>query len=189
MREIIAKVASRNLLWVIGLLWGGMTLSTAHADGLSFRFSNDAIAFAYNIYPIRDDASAEFAWVHNNNDRDVVTAGFFVNGQRQNLSGRVGVKGYWADVRNQTGLGAAFGGDLNLTINELIALFAQGYWGPKAIAFDDLEGYEEWRIGANISIFDNSIIAVSYGSLEIDTERFGWVNVDEGLSVGLKMHF
>ncbi len=171
---------------LLSILVGG---SWAYADGLSFRFSTDAIAIAYNLYPIRDQGSAEFGWVHNKNDRDVLTAGFFANGQRDQLSGRLGAKAYWSKIRKDEGAGLAFGGDLNFMINETVSLFAKAYWGPSTIAFGDIKGYKEGQLGANIQVFDNSIVAVSYGSLRIKTDAYGQETVDDGLSVGLKMQF
>ena len=118
-----------------------------------------------------------------------MSAGFFVNGQRAELSGRLGVKGYWADIQKDDGYGIALGGDFSLAVNEVISLLATGYWGPGSLSFSDVEGYKEWSVGANVSVFDNAIVTLSYGSLKVDTERYNEKSVDDGVKIGLRLKY
>ncbi len=163
---------------------------TASADGFGIRFSDDAFAMSYNIYPIAEHSSAEFAWVHNDDDNyDVASAGFFVNGQQDRLSGRAGVKGYYAKIDKDDGWGAAVGGDLAFQLTKIALLVGRGYWGPGSVSFSDIKCYEEWALGVNVTVFENAMISATYGSLELRTETYNYVDVDDGFSLGLKMNF
>ena len=164
--------------------------SVAGANGFSLSVSDDAVDAAFNLAPIGEKGSAELRWLHNGSkDRDVLSAGFFVNGNRAELSGRLGVKGYWAEIDRDDGYGFALGGDFSLAVNDAISLLASGYWGPGSLSFSDVEGYKEWAVGANISVFENASVSLTYGSIKVDTERYGDKTVDDGIKIGLKLNY
>ena len=168
----------------------GVISSVAGASGFSLGVSDDAVDASINLAPIGDHGAVELRWLHNaSKDRDVLSAGFFVNGQRAELSGRLGVKGYWAEVKKDDGYGFALGGDFSLAVNDVVSLLASGYWGPSSLSFSDVEGYKEWAVGANISVFENAIVTLTYGSIKIDTNRYDDKTVDDGLKIGLKLNY
>ena len=162
----------------------------AGANGFSLGVSDDAIDASFNLAPIGEQGSAEVRWLHNDSkDRDVVSAGFFVNGNRAGLSGRLGVNSDWADIKKDDGYGIALGGDFSMAVNDAISLLLSGYWGPGSLSFSDVEGYKEWAVGANISVFENAAVSLTYGSIKVDTERYGDKSVDDGLKIGLKLNY
>lgn len=164
--------------------------SMAGANGLSLGVSDDVVDASLNVAPMGDQGSMELRWLHNDRkDRDVLSAGFFVNGNRAEFSGRLGVKGFWAEVNHDDGYGIALGGDLSLAVNNTVSLLASGYWGPGSLSFSDVEGYTEWAVGANISVFENASVSLTYGSIKVDTERYDDKSVDDGLKIGLKLNY
>ncbi len=168
-------------------------ISTAFAqdNGLVFRFSDDAIRATLTAFPLfSETTSGETSWIYNSDkDTNIADVGFFVNGRRSELSGRAGVKFYGAKVDKDNGAGFAFGGDGSLQLNDVFSVFASLYLGPSYVSFNDVERYQDWRVGVNLAALDNIILSVSYGKLTIETDRYDERDIEDGLAFGLKMRF
>lgn len=161
-----------------------------YANGLRIGVSDDAVRFIYSSPVTEQNTSMEIAWVHNSNrDRDLLSGGFFINGSRSDISGRLGGKIYWSDVDYADGYGLALGGDGSIKISSQLSLDAKLYWGPSSLSWSDLDGYSEWAVEANFELLKNAILTAGYGSLEIDTNKRDNVSIDEGVYVGMKLSF
>ena len=176
----------------LGILFFSL-MSSAYSQetGLNFRFSKDSIRATITAYPLfAETTSGEASWIYNDDkDTNIGGVGFFVNGTRSELSGRAGVKFYGAKVDQDSGAGFAFGGDGTLKINEMFSLFASLYLGPSYVSFNDVESYEDWRLGVNMIVLDNINLSLSYGKLTIETDRYDERDIEDGLALGLKMRF
>jgi hypothetical protein len=177
---------------VKGLTVAALSLAAplVYGAGVSVAVSDDAVDAAYTLSPLGRHGSAEVRWLHNaGDDRDVLSAGFFVNGQRTELQGRLGLKAYWAEVNRDRGYGVALGGDAQVAVTDWLSLFGSLYLGPASTSFSDVDGYREWAAGINIKAFDNAAVTLRYGSVEVETGRYGDKTVDDGFKLGLKLRF
>jgi hypothetical protein len=161
-----------------------------HADGLRIGVSDDAVSFVYNSSITEKNTSMEVAWIHNSNkNRDLLSGGFFINGIRGEVSGRLGGKLYWSDIDYADGYGIALGGEGAIKISPQLSVNAKLYWGPGSLSWSDLEGYSEWAVEANFEAFNNAILTAGYGSLEVDADKRDNVSINEGMYVGMKLSF
>jgi hypothetical protein len=119
----------------------------------------------------------------------MVALGLFANGQRGALSGRVGAKaiGLDADDADVSGGAVAFGGDVSLPLNEIVRLRGGVYYAPETTGFGDIEGYKEWSVSAEFTIFQNSAVQLGYGDIEFDVEDRGEFEFEDGLFVRLQL--
>ena len=102
------------------LLAAVLLATTAHsalAGGVAFRFGDESFgaSIAGDIGP---ETSAQFDWLHHEDDADLLSAGLYANGRRGALTGRVGAKAVTltADDSGFDGGVMAFGGDLSLPL-------------------------------------------------------------------------
>jgi hypothetical protein len=162
--------------------------SSAFAGGVAFRFGDDSFGVS-----LAGDFSAEnsvqFDWLHHEDDGDMVALGMFANGQRGSLSGRLGAKAtaleaYDSDINGGV---IAFGGDVSLPLNEIVRLRGGAYYAPEATGFGDIEGYQEWSVSAEFTIFQNSAIQFGYGDIEFDVEERGEFEFEDGIFVRLQL--
>ncbi|MDF1692175.1 MAG: YfaZ family outer membrane protein [Zhongshania sp.] len=162
--------------------------SSVLAGGVAFRFGSDTfgVSVAGDMSP---ESSAQLDWLHHDDDADMVALGLYANGQRGAVSGRVGAKaiGLEGDDADVNGGAVAFGGDVSLPLNEIVRLRAGLYYAPDATGFGDIEGYDEWSLSAEFSLFQNSAIQVGYGSMEFDVEARNKFEFEEGGFVRLQL--
>lgn len=162
--------------------------SSAFAGGVAFRFGDDSFGVSL-AGDLSAESSAQFDWLHHEDDGDMVALGVFANGQRGSLSGRVGAKaiGLEADDADVSGGALAFGGDISLPLNEIVRLRGGAYYAPETTGFGDIEGYQEWSVSAEFTIFQNSAIQLGYGDIEFDVEKRGEFEFEDGLFVRLQL--
>ena len=173
------------------LLAAVLLATTAHsalAGGVAFRFGDESFgaSIAGDIGP---ETSAQFDWLHHEDDSDLLSAGLYANGRRGALTGRVGAKAVTltADDSGFDGGVMAFGGDLSLPLNDVLRLRGGIYYGPEATGFSDVDGYSEWSLSAEISIFQNSAIQLGFGDIEFDAEKGGEFDFEDGPFVRLQL--
>lgn len=178
-------------LFLVVFLFSLISSAYSQETGLNFRFSQDSIRATITAHPLfTQTTSGEVSWIYNDDkDTNIGGLGFFVNGSRAELSGRAGVKFYGAKVDKDNGAGFAFGGDGALKLNEMFSVFASLYLGPSYVSFNDVKSYKDWRLGVNMMVLDNINLAVSYGKLTVETDRYEDRDIEDGLSLGLKMRF
>ena len=162
--------------------------SSAFAGGVAFRFGDETfgVSIAGDMSP---ESSVQLDWLHHDDDADMVALGLYANGQRGALSGRVGAKaiGLENDDSDFNGGAVAFGGDLSLPLNEIVRLRGGLYYAPKSTGFGDIEGYDEWSLSAEFSLFQNSAIQVGYGSMDFDAETGKKIEFEDGVFVRLQL--
>lgn len=180
----------KNLCFGV-LLFSLMSSAFSQETNLNFRFSKDTIRATITAFPLfTETTSGEASWIYNDDkDTHIGDLGFFVNGTRAELTGRAGVKVYGAKVDKDNGAGFAFGGDGALKLNEMFSVFASLYLGPSYLSFNDIESYQDWRVGVNMLILENINLSVSYGELTIETDRYNDRDIEDGLAFGLEMRF
>ncbi|AKH69220.1 YfaZ precursor [Spongiibacter sp. IMCC21906] len=177
---------NRRLIAAASLLT--IASSSALAGGVAFRFGEDSFG-ASIAGDISSESSAQFDWLHHEDGADMIAAGVFANGKRGSLTGRVGAKaiGLDGDDADIDGGAVAFGGDLGLPLNDILRLRAGLYYGPDAVAFGDVDGYKEWSVSAEFTIFQNSALQVGYAEYEFDAENGGTFEFEDGLFVRLQL--
>lgn len=177
---------NRRLIAAASLLF--IASSSALAGGVAFRFGEDSFgaSIAGNI---NSESSAQFDWLHHEDGANMIAAGLFANGKRGVLTGRVGAKaiGLDGDDADIDGGAMAFGGDLGLPMNDILRLRAGFYYGPDATSFGDVEGYQEWSISAELTLFQNSALQFGYAEYEFDAESGGKFEFEDGLFVRLQL--
>lgn len=141
------------------------------ANELSFQFSDDIAGLAFNANSPDGKASVGIGADHNeDDDTEIYHAGFYVNGQRGRLEGRVGVKGFYADLDSAEGPGLSFGLDLKIPTSDVFNFVASYFYGPSTTSFDDMDGYREWRLGAQIMLFENAALELGISDIEVEIE-------------------
>jgi hypothetical protein len=165
-----------------------ITSSSAFAGGVAFRFGDDSFGVSV-AGDLSAESSAQLDWLRNEDDGDMGALGLFANGQRGTLSGRVGVKaiGIEADDADISGGALAFGGDLSLPLNEIVRLRGGVYYAPRTTGFGDIEGYNEWSVSAEFTVFQNSAIQLGYGDIEFDAEKRNEFEFEDGFFVRLQL--
>lgn len=165
-----------------------ITSSSAFAGGVAFRFGDDSFGVSL-AGDLSAESSAQLDWLHNEDDGDMAALGVFANGQRGSLSGRFGAKitGLEADDADISGGAFAFGGDVSLPLNEIVRLRGGAYYAPETTGFGDIEGYQEWSVSAEFTIFQNSAIQLGYGDIEFDVEQRGEFEFEDGPFVRLQL--
>ena len=165
-----------------------ITSSSAFAGGVAFRFGDDSFGVSL-AGDLSSETSAQFDWLHHEDDGDMVALGMFANGQRGALTGRLGAKliGLDVDDADLSGGALAFGGDLSLPLNEIVRLRGGVYYAPETTGFGDVDGYKEWSVSAEFAIFQNSALQLGYGDIEFDAEDSGKFEFEDGLFVRLQL--
>ncbi|WP_295875735.1 YfaZ family outer membrane protein [uncultured Zhongshania sp.] len=163
--------------------------SSVFAGGVAFRSGGDSfgISVAGDLSP---ESSAQLDVLHHEDGANLVALGLFANGQRGALSGRVGAKAIGLDGDDTTDLdggAVAFGGDLRLPLNEIVSLRGGLYYAPDATGFGDIDGYKEWSVSAEFTIFQNSAIQVGYGNMEFDADTGGKFEFEDGAFIRLQL--
>ncbi len=173
--------------YLTGLV-AALASSSVLASGTTIRVGEDAVSLYLEPKPSPTN-SAQFALVHNNDDDITLgSVGLFANGQRQQLSGRLGGKAYYADLDSDSGYGLALGGDFSFALNPDLSLDAGLYYGPDSLSFSDVEGYEEWYVKLNLKVFDNATLGAGYGSFDIEPEAGNRdVEIDDGVFFEMKL--
>ncbi|CAA0082506.1 Uncharacterised protein [Zhongshania aliphaticivorans] len=162
--------------------------SSAFAGGVAFRFGDESFGVSV-AGDMSAESSAQLDWLHHEDDADMVALGLYANGQRGALSGRVGAKAIAleGDDADIDGGAVAFGGDLSLPLNEIVRLRGGLYYAPDATGFSDIDGYKEWSVSAEFTIFQNSAIQLGYGDMEFDAENGGEFEFEDGVFLRLQL--
>lgn len=161
------------------------------ANDLSFQFSDDVAGIALNAESPDGEVSVGFGADHNEDDDvQIYNAGFYANGQRGRLEGRVGVKGFYADLEKVEGPGLAFGFDLKVPSSDVFSVVLSYFYGPSSTSFDDMDGYRDWKIGAQIMLFENSALEFGISDIEVEIENTrGEYDFQDGGYVKLQLIF
>lgn len=167
-------------------------LSTpAFANDLSFQFSDDVAGLSLNANSPDGKASVGIGADHNEDDDvEIYNAGFYVNGQRGRLGGRVGVKGFYADLDRVEGPGLSFGFDLKIPSSDVFSFVVSYFYGPSTTSFDDMDGYRDWKVGAQIMLFENSALEFGISDIEVEVENVrGDYDFQDGGYIKLQLLF
>ncbi len=162
--------------------------SGANAGAISFNFGEDAIGLALQT-PVAPAAGIEIAGWHHEDDHDLGTVGVFAIGKRGKLQGSVGVKGYYADVDDFQGYGAAFGANVKLPLSDVLDLHGRAFIGPSVASADDADGYQEWGLSFEINLFGNSSLSLGYREVEFDVDGGGEFEFQDDVYLGLNLLF
>lgn len=162
--------------------------NAALAGGIAFRFGDDSFGVSL-AGDMSAESSAQFDWMHHEDDADLVALGLYANGRRGALTGRVGAKGIAlnADDSGFDGGVLAFGGDLSLPFNDLVRARAGYYYGPDATSYSDVSGYNEWSASMEFTLFQNSALQLGYGDIEFDAEKGGEFDFEDGPFIRLQL--
>lgn len=173
------------------LLMLAVLSAPAFANDLSFQFSDDVAGLSFNATSPDGKASVGFGADHNEDDDvEIYNAGFYVNGQRGRLEGRVGVKGFYADLDGAEGPGMSFGFDLKIPSSDVFSFVMSYFYGPSTTAFDDMDGYRDWRVGAQLMLFENSALEFGVSDIEVEVEDVrGDYDFQDGPYVKLQLLF
>lgn len=175
----------KKMMGVLPLLASSVVL----AGDATVRLSDDAVSLLIDPAASATN-SVQFGLLFNDDDDAyMLSGGLFANGQREALTGRLGAKAYYADLDEDSGYGIALGGDLNFQLSQELTLNAGLFYGPDALTFSDLDGYEEWFVRIHYRLFDTASLGAGYGSLEIESDDGVDIEVDEGLFFEMRLKF
>lgn len=163
--------------------------SAALASEATLRIGEDAVS-VFLAPQATETHSVGLGLAHNaDDDISVLSGGLFANGQREQFTGRLGGKLYYADLDGDSGYGIALGGDLKFTLSQDLSIIGGLYYGPSSISFSDVDGYEEWFVKAHFQLFENGALGAGYGSFELEPEEGRDIEVDDGLFVEMTLSF
>jgi len=171
----------KSLLFFV-LLLGCSQL--AWSDSFRTTASSDAIQVGYRMNfpgPFYGDIN----YVHNyDNSDDLVNAGLYAEFSAGVIGGRVGAKTFYAEVDDEDGWGLAPGVGAYIKPLPMLTLSADYFTAPSSMTSGDIEGYDDWSVKATFSPAKYVHLYAGYGDLEVETERRGNVNYDEGMFYG-----
>jgi YfaZ precursor len=164
--------------------------SVGHAASFDIHVGEEAVGVALSSSNSEAGPGVEIAALRNDDDDiTVASGGVFVSGTRGVIEARLGAKAYAADLDNFEGYGLALGGQVSVPLAAGISINGGLYFGPSSLAFSDVDGYQEWYVGASFDVVENATLAAGVGSFEIETESGREVEVDDGFFVRMKLGF
>ena len=167
-----------------------LLISTASvANEFTIRISEETLSLFLD--PTASEQSAtQLAFIHNDDeDSDLLSAGYFASGTRGDINGRLGGKAYYADLDRDSGYGIALGGEVFLPIQPDLVINGGAYYGPSSLSFSDVDGYQEIFVKVNYQVFDNARVGAGYGTLEVEPENGSDVDVEDGLFLEMNLSF
>lgn len=165
------------------------TSSLALASDATLRIGEEALSL-YLSPQASQTHSTELGLVYNSKaDVTVLNGGLFANGQREQFSGRLGGKLYYANLDGDSGFGVALGGDLNFALSQDLSLNGGIYFGPPSISFSDVDRYSEWFLKARYQVLDNGAISGGYGSFKLEPKKGRDFTVDKSLFIEMTLSF
>ena len=161
----------------------------AVANEFTVRISEESVSLILSPKPTENN-SAEFAFVHNDDESsDLLSAGLFAHGSKQDFDARLGAKVYYADLDKDSGYGFALGGEVFVPVNPELKVNVGAYFGPGSLSFSDVDSYQEWFVRINYQILDNARVGAGVGSLELEPENGRDIEVDDGVFIEMNLSF
>ncbi|BFM08503.1 YfaZ family outer membrane protein [Halioxenophilus aromaticivorans] len=186
----IAKTLAKYLAALTSLALCPSLFSTgALAKDVSLRVGEEAVWVAID-QQLNETHASQLGLVFNSDDDiNIVSGGLFATGQREQFSGRLGAKVYYADLDGDNGYGISLGGDLVFAVLPQLDIISGLYFGPSSISFSDVDRYEEWFIKARYQMFESGALTGGYGTLALKPDDGKDVKVDDGFFVEMSLRF
>jgi len=171
------------------LLILGVQLS-AQAGSLQATASGQTLSasMTQNIFgPLNFDASYAHDFQQSN---EIVNAGLYLEMGLGPVSGRAGVKAFYADVDGANGAGYAPGVGFSVTPIPMFSLVGSYYYAnDKTINDNDIERYRDWSLTVNFHPLSLTNIYVGYSLESVDVVDSGRVTLNDGPIVGVSLNF
>ena len=121
--------------------------------------------------PISRDAVVSGSFLYHEDNGEMLDYGIYARGRSGKISGKLGVKGYIADVGNADGWGIAPGGTLAFHLSHRLRVEGEYYYSPSVLAFEDLDNLEEFSTRLVFSPIPNADVYVGYRDISFKTFR------------------
>lgn len=136
-----------------------------------------------------NNASVEATYLHNEGDRDLISAALHVANSDHLIKAMIGLKAYYVDIDDEEGSGIAIGGKVFHSLTEKLVLQGQLYYSPAVTSFGDTEHYEEIAVNLIYYMMPQSQVFIGYRNLDIDMEDIGDLEMHEGGYLGISFQF
>lgn len=158
------------------------------ADNVYLTLSEDTIGVGASFEPLGDNSSADINLLHDD-DFDLMRAGYYVKALSPEVTNtaigqldiKLGLKGVWLESDFDDGMALALGGGLELPIADKISVYADLYYASGKLSFSDLEDYREYAFGVKANVIENGELTLGYGSIEVDTDNYDDVELEDGV--------
>ena len=110
------------------------------------------------------------------------------------LTVSVGFRLNWADYDQKSeerGPSLALGGDVRYRLPDLeeVSLGGSFYYAPSALALIDSEGYSDLHLFVGYEVIPNGEVYLGWRRLKNEFEDDGWVAMDDGVHVGIRLQY
>ncbi len=165
-----------------------------NAGSIDLALNDEAARLGFG-WPLAGEwLQTDAAWLHHDEDGDVVTLGLHAIGDAtfsERLEGGIGANAFWADADEGDGWGLAIGGFFKwgLTREERLSLTAEAHVAPDIFAGGDLEGYLETGARVSYRVLTSAEVFVGYRYIELEPQEGEDIEIDPALNIGFRMEF
>jgi len=181
------------------IVWLGLAASGAQAESLDINLSDETLRGAFTA-PLsgRLGGIYELGALLGEQDGEHFQqghAGLLVTGdagaREANVTAGLGGRLFALNADDVAGGGLALGGmiEARLPAFNRIGVIAYGYGAPKASTFGDFEAWYEYAVGLDYQVLKGASVYGGWRQLKVDVEDFGYVTVDNGWHLGLRLNF
>ncbi len=170
--------------------------ATARAQSLDIAVSSDAARLQYTSDVLGGSLGrleGAGGVLFNDADDFLVNAGLQVRGE--NLDAPVlavlGLRLYAGDAGDDSAAALALGGELSFSPNAAPGLefAAHLYYAPDPLAFSDIDALIDWGVRVGYQIIPLSTLYVGYQRVAVDLELGGEYELDDNVTVGIRLSF
>lgn len=176
---------------------GALLLShLSYADSYNIRISDESFGLGASFDQVGENSSADIDWMHDD-DFDLFRAGIYVDGVTPEagpdeigaLTLKIGVKAFILNSDFDDGSGLALGGGVDLPFADKLSFYADAFYASGKLSFDEVDNYQEWSLGVRAHVIKNGYISVGYSVIEVDTDNFRNVELEDGVLFQVALQF
>lgn len=182
----------KTFLLALGLMIS-LTFGQAQAYELTGAISESSVLGHYARGYQNGSARSEFSWLYvdenNASKRNLVSGGYYVNIEYDEISFRIGGKVFWAEARENDGGGFAGGGQISYHFNHKILIQLAAHFSPSITSGKDIKHLNEIDFRTSLKLDPKVGLFVGYRNVDVDLERGGSDTVHEGAYLGMRLFF
>ncbi len=163
----------------------------AIANDIELSISDEMIDLRFTA-DYEQDFSGTFALLHADHKKvesDQVSYTFATRGKVERVDVLLGARLFFLDAENEDGFGAALGIGGQAALAEKVFLTGQVFYSPEIITGGDFESSLDAEFRVSYQLIENGSLYVGYRIFEVDTEKFGTVDIYDDPFVGIKFTF
>ena len=165
------------------------------ADTFHLSLSDEAFGVGAEFESVGENSSADINWLHDE-DYDLLRAGYYVNFMPagsdialDKIALKFGVKAMLLESDFDDGLAIPLGLKAELPVAEKLAVFADVFYASGKLSFNDVEDYFEWSAGVTAKVLQNGQISVGYRLIEVETDDYKDVELEDGVFAKIAFGF